>query len=134
MNADEDSFFRNGDEPYLYVVAVFADGTTIPALDPRRADLAVAGAILVDTILRRLGADDLTLCDLALREGLMCFRRKLDSLEPFVEEARRARLDVARFRVDATSHAMVEAFGAFNRLVLEFLERVTAERLGVPSS
>jgi hypothetical protein len=47
-----------------------------------------------------------------LREGLMCFRRKLDSLEPFVEEARRARLDVERFRVDAGSHAMVEAFGA----------------------
>jgi predicted DsbA family dithiol-disulfide isomerase len=46
-----------------------------------------------------------------LREGLMCFRRKLDSLEPFVEEARRARLDVERFRVDAASHAMVEAFG-----------------------
>ena len=47
-----------------------------------------------------------------LREGLMCFRRRLDSLEPFVEEARRARLDVERFRVDAASHAMVEAFGA----------------------
>jgi hypothetical protein len=47
-----------------------------------------------------------------LREGLMCFRRKLDSLEPFVEEGRRARLEVERFRVDATSHAMVEAFGA----------------------
>jgi putative protein-disulfide isomerase len=47
-----------------------------------------------------------------LREGLLCFRRKLDSLEPFVEEARRARLEVERFRVDATSHAMVEAFAA----------------------
>ena len=47
-----------------------------------------------------------------LREGLLCFRRKLDSLEPFVEEARRAGLDVERFRVDATSHAMVEAFAA----------------------
>lgn len=47
-----------------------------------------------------------------LREGLMCFRRKLDSLEPFVEEARRAGLDVERFRIDASSHAMVEAFGA----------------------
>ena len=47
-----------------------------------------------------------------LREGLLCFRRKLDSLEPLVEEARRAGLDVERFRVDATSHAMVEAFGA----------------------
>jgi predicted DsbA family dithiol-disulfide isomerase len=47
-----------------------------------------------------------------LREGLMCFRRKLDSLEQFVEEARRARLDVERFRVDAASHSMLEAFGA----------------------
>src|SRR3954452_19040776 len=47
-----------------------------------------------------------------LREGLLCFRRKLDALEPFVEEARRARLDVERFRVDAGSHATVEAFGA----------------------
>lgn len=47
-----------------------------------------------------------------LREGLMCFRRKLDSLEPLVEEARRAGLDVERFRVDAGSHAILEAFGA----------------------
>lgn len=43
----------------------------LPALDPRRADIAVAGSILLDTILRRLGADDLTLCDFALREGLV---------------------------------------------------------------
>jgi len=40
-------------------------------LDPRRADIAVAGSILLDTILRRLGAVDVTLCDLALREGLV---------------------------------------------------------------
>ncbi len=43
----------------------------MPGLDPRRADLNVAGSILLDTILRRLGAVDLTLCDLALREGLV---------------------------------------------------------------
>jgi hypothetical protein len=47
-----------------------------------------------------------------VREGLMCFRRKLDSLEPLVEEARRVGLDVERFRVDAGSHAILEAFGA----------------------
>jgi exopolyphosphatase/guanosine-5'-triphosphate,3'-diphosphate pyrophosphatase len=40
-------------------------------MDPRRADLNVAGSVLLDTILRGLGADDLTLCDLALREGLV---------------------------------------------------------------
>jgi putative protein-disulfide isomerase len=47
-----------------------------------------------------------------LREGIVSLRRKLDALEPFVEEARRARLDVERFRIDAGSHATVEAFGA----------------------
>jgi predicted DsbA family dithiol-disulfide isomerase len=47
-----------------------------------------------------------------LREGLMCFRRKLDGTEALVEEARGAGLDVARFRVDLGSHAIVEAFGA----------------------
>jgi putative protein-disulfide isomerase len=47
----------------------------------------------------------------ALREGLMCFRRKLDAPEALVEEARGAELDVARFRVDLASNAIVEAFG-----------------------
>ena len=48
----------------------------------------------------------------ALREGLMCMRRKLDAPEALVEEARAAGLDVQRFRIDLGSHAIVEAFGA----------------------
>ena len=47
-----------------------AERLRTPSLDPRRADLAVAGSILLDTILKKLGATELTLCDLALREGL----------------------------------------------------------------
>jgi exopolyphosphatase/guanosine-5'-triphosphate,3'-diphosphate pyrophosphatase len=43
----------------------------VPGLDPRRADLSVAGSVLLDTIIRRLNADEFTLCDLALREGLV---------------------------------------------------------------
>ena len=46
----------------------------------------------------------------ALREGLMCFRRKLDAPEALVEEARSAGLDAARFRLDLASNAIVEAF------------------------
>ena len=42
-----------------------------PGMDPRRADLSVAGSILFDTIIRRLGASEFTLCDLALREGIV---------------------------------------------------------------
>jgi len=43
----------------------------VPGLEPRRADLAVAGAVLLDTIVRRLDASSVTLCDLSLREGLV---------------------------------------------------------------
>ena len=42
-----------------------------PGMDPRRADLSVAGSVLFDTIIRRLGTDAFTLCDLALREGIV---------------------------------------------------------------
>lgn len=43
----------------------------LPGLDPRRADLIVSGAVLLDTVLRYLEASEITLCDLALREGLV---------------------------------------------------------------
>jgi exopolyphosphatase/guanosine-5'-triphosphate,3'-diphosphate pyrophosphatase len=43
----------------------------VPGLEPRRADLVVAGIVLLDELIRHLGADDLTLCDLSLREGLV---------------------------------------------------------------
>jgi exopolyphosphatase/guanosine-5'-triphosphate,3'-diphosphate pyrophosphatase len=51
--------------------ADLAERLKLPGMDPRRADLSVAGAVLFDTILRRLGAAEFTLCDLALREGLV---------------------------------------------------------------
>jgi exopolyphosphatase/guanosine-5'-triphosphate,3'-diphosphate pyrophosphatase len=53
------------------VEADLEERLAIPGMDPRRADLSVAGSILLDTILSRLGAEELTLCDLALREGLV---------------------------------------------------------------
>jgi putative protein-disulfide isomerase len=47
----------------------------------------------------------------ALREGFMCTRRKLDSPQALVDEARGAGLDGERFRVDLESNATLEAFG-----------------------
>jgi len=47
------------------------------------------------------------------REGFAYERRSLDSAEPLVELARTVPgLDVERFRVDLSSHAILEAFGA----------------------
>ncbi|HEX5069551.1 MAG TPA: Ppx/GppA phosphatase family protein [Vicinamibacterales bacterium] len=43
----------------------------LSGLDPRRADLAAVGAVLLDSLLERLGAEDITLCDFALREGMV---------------------------------------------------------------
>jgi exopolyphosphatase/guanosine-5'-triphosphate,3'-diphosphate pyrophosphatase len=72
----------------------------IPGLDPRRADLVVAGAVLLDTVLRRLGADELTLCDLALREGLVLdyirrHRRQIAQADRIPDVRRRSVLELA---------------------------------------
>ncbi len=48
-----------------------------------------------------------------LREGLMCRRRKLDSIDALIEEARAVPgLDLDKLRLAFGSHAIVEAFGA----------------------
>jgi exopolyphosphatase/guanosine-5'-triphosphate,3'-diphosphate pyrophosphatase len=72
----------------------------MPGLDPRRADLVVAGAILLDTILRRLGADELTLCDLALREGLVLdyvrrHKRQIAQVDRIPDVRRRSAIELA---------------------------------------
>jgi exopolyphosphatase/guanosine-5'-triphosphate,3'-diphosphate pyrophosphatase len=73
---------------------------TIPALDPRRADLVAAGAVLLDTILTRLGAADITLCDLALREGLVLDyirrnKRQIAHVDSIPDVRRRSTLELA---------------------------------------
>ena len=42
-----------------------------PGLDEARADIIVAGAVVLDTILDRLGAREIVLCEWALREGIL---------------------------------------------------------------
>ena len=61
-----------------------------------------------------------------VREGLVCFRRKLDTTESLVEAAREAGLDVERFRIDLGSHAIVEAFGADLELARDVPEEARA--------
>jgi exopolyphosphatase / guanosine-5'-triphosphate,3'-diphosphate pyrophosphatase len=43
----------------------------VPGLDPERADIIVAGGLLLGSILNELGADQLTTCDWSLREGVI---------------------------------------------------------------
>jgi exopolyphosphatase/guanosine-5'-triphosphate,3'-diphosphate pyrophosphatase len=43
----------------------------MPGLDERRADIIVAGAVVLDTLLSRLDVRELTLCEWSLREGIL---------------------------------------------------------------
>jgi exopolyphosphatase / guanosine-5'-triphosphate,3'-diphosphate pyrophosphatase len=72
----------------------------VPGLEPRRADLAVAGAVLLDTIVRRLGATELTLCDLSLREGLVLdyiarHRKQIAQADRYPDVRRRSVVELA---------------------------------------
>jgi exopolyphosphatase / guanosine-5'-triphosphate,3'-diphosphate pyrophosphatase len=72
----------------------------LPGLDPRRADLTVAGAVLLDTLLRRLKADEVTLCDLALREGLVLdyihrHRSDIARVDRYPDVRRRSTIELA---------------------------------------
>src|SRR5437868_1969683 len=72
----------------------------VPGLEPRRADLAVAGAVLLDQLLRRLGATEITLCDLSLREGLVLdyisrHRKEIAQADRYPDVRRRSVFELA---------------------------------------
>ena len=72
----------------------------VPGLEPRRADIAVAGALLLDTIIRRLDAQEITLCDLSLREGLVLdyierHRKQIVQAERYPDVRRRSVVELA---------------------------------------
>lgn len=68
----------------------------------------------------------------ALREGIVCRRRKLDTAEALVEQARAAGLDAERFRVDLASNATVEALGADLERSREWAANGTGHADGTP--
>jgi exopolyphosphatase/guanosine-5'-triphosphate,3'-diphosphate pyrophosphatase len=99
---------------------------TIPGLDPRRADLAVAGSVLIDTIVRRLGAEELTLCDLALREGLVLDyihrnRRQIAQVDSIPDVRRRSAIELAERCNYYSEHAQQVA-----RLALALFDQTRA--------
>jgi exopolyphosphatase / guanosine-5'-triphosphate,3'-diphosphate pyrophosphatase len=72
----------------------------LPGMDPRRADLVVAGGVLLDTILSRLDASEITLCDFALREGLVLDyiqrnRRHIAQADRYPDVRRRSVVELA---------------------------------------
>ena len=82
----------------------------VPGLEARRADIAVAGSILIDVILRRLGADEITLCDMSLREGMVLdyiarHRKEIAQAERYPDVRRRSIIELAERCNYAPEHA-----------------------------
>ena len=95
----------------------------VPGLEPRRADLAVSGAILLDEILKRLGAGEITLCDLSLREGLVLdyisrHRKEIAQADRYPDVRRRSVFELAErcnYWPDHSQHVARLAAGLFDQ-------------------
>lgn len=74
-----------------------------PGLDERRADIIVAGAILLDEIVELLGIDEMLVSEAALREGILLDRA-----------ARRDRPDVAHRLGDIRRRSVMRMAAAFH--------------------
>jgi exopolyphosphatase/guanosine-5'-triphosphate,3'-diphosphate pyrophosphatase len=98
----------------------------MPGLDPRRADLCVAGAVLLDTLLEELRAEDLTLCDFALREGLVLDyikrnRAHIQQVERYPDVRRRSVIELGERCNFVADHARQVA-----RLALQLFDQLQA--------
>ena len=87
-----------------------AERLRLPGLDARRADLIVPGAVLLDTILQQLRAEEITLCELSLREGAILdyIRRNLvhiERVERYPDVRRRSVIELALRCHYAADHA-----------------------------
>src|SRR3954464_1214218 len=95
----------------------------VPGLEPRRADIAVAGAILLDELLRRLGAEEITLCDLSLREGLVLdyisrHRKEIAQADRYPDVRRRSVFELAErcnYWPEHSQHVARLAIGLFDQ-------------------
>ncbi len=75
----------------------------LPGLKTDRADIMLAGAVTVDAVMERVGADRLEVCSQGLREGVFYERFLAPRDPPLLDDVRRAGvLNVARlYRYDA---------------------------------
>lgn len=95
----------------------------LPGLDARRADLVVAGAVLLDTMVRLLGAKEITLCDLALREGVVLDyidrnRGRIQRIEAYPDIRRRSVIELGercRWYPDHAEHVARLALSLFDQ-------------------
>ncbi|MDO8834455.1 MAG: Ppx/GppA phosphatase family protein, partial [Vicinamibacterales bacterium] len=92
------------------VALTLAERMRLPGLDPRRADLIVPGVVLLDIILRQLGTEEITLCELSLREGVVLDylrrnRQEIERIARYPDIRRRSVVELAQRCSYAADHA-----------------------------
>jgi exopolyphosphatase/guanosine-5'-triphosphate,3'-diphosphate pyrophosphatase len=89
----------------------------IPGLDPRRADIIVAGALILEQVAAMLDVVDLTFSDYALREGVLLDtwqRRHGGSLHHLSDLRRRSVLQLAELMDEDPEHSAQVALQLFD--------------------
>jgi exopolyphosphatase / guanosine-5'-triphosphate,3'-diphosphate pyrophosphatase len=97
-----------------------AERASVPGIKPARADLILAGAVVVQGVLRAGGFDAIETTEAGLREGVF-FERLLAAKDPplFGDVRRTSVLNMAaqyRVDVDHTEHVAALALGMFDEL------------------
>ena len=111
-------------------VAARREGTTsdLPDLDPKRADILLAGALVLEGVVRRFGIGELVVSEYALREGVFLdtiARRRGGSLPHLRDVARRSVVDLMTACDEDPGHSEHVA-----ALALQLFD-ATAERHGL---
>jgi exopolyphosphatase / guanosine-5'-triphosphate,3'-diphosphate pyrophosphatase len=109
-------------EQRLGAMTISARGR-LPGLDARRTDTIYAGSVVFRTVLELCGAESATLCETALREGIVADyvatnRPSILLVEEFPDLRRRSVMELARrcqFREDHGSHVARLALSIFHQ-------------------
>ncbi|MDP1818519.1 MAG: Ppx/GppA phosphatase family protein [Acidimicrobiales bacterium] len=105
-----------------------AERAQLPGLDPSRADIILAGAVILEQVLHAFDVEELLISDYALREGVLLDawrRRHGGSLHHLSELRRRSVLDLAQAMDDDPAHSAQVA-----RLALDLFD-ATGPRHGL---
>jgi exopolyphosphatase/guanosine-5'-triphosphate,3'-diphosphate pyrophosphatase len=104
------------------------DRAALPGLDPARADIILAGALILEQVLHELDIDELLVSDFALREGVLLDawrRRHGGSLHHLSDLRRRSVVDLAQLMDEDPAHSTQVA-----GLALDLFDE-TAQRHGL---
>ncbi len=97
-----------------------AERASVPGIKPARADLILAGAVVVQAVLLAGGFDALETTEAGLREGVFFERFLAAQPQPLFADVRRASVlnMAAQYRVDSehTEHVAALALGMFDEL------------------